>query len=222
MIVSMWMTRELLTITPDMSVAEAATLMSHRRIRRLPVVARSAGGERLLGMITATDVLHAFPPNVNPFAVVNSGAQRTLTRVGELLLAEPVTVAPDAPIEEAARLMCERKIGGLPVVREGRLVGLITESDIFRAFVSVFSGPNSGVRLTFELAPEEDAFRYMAGIALKHEVQVTSLFISQQNEARVCVVRVDGPGVDKLVEQLWASKHRVLNVLNLKAEEPPT
>jgi acetoin utilization protein AcuB len=69
MFVSMWMTRDVLTITPDATLVEMATLMMRRRIRRLPVV--SAPGERgsLLGVVTHSDVLHAFPPDINPFAI---------------------------------------------------------------------------------------------------------------------------------------------------------
>lgn len=219
MIVSMWMTRELITITPETPVADAAELMSRRRIRRLLVVTPSSDGDRLAGVITATDVLHAFPPDVNPFAAVRTFANRTRTLVSELVTAEPVTVAPDAPIEQAATLMAERKIGALPVVREGRLVGLITESDIFRAFVSVLSAAHGGTRLTFEVGEDEDAFRFVAGISRKYDVRVASLVMSRQHDSRVCVVRLEGAAVQKLVDALWTSKHRVLNVVSLPAAE---
>ena len=216
----MWMTRELVTVTPDTPVTEAAVLMSRRRIRRLPVVVQTGDSARLVGVITATDVLHAFPPDVNPFAAVATGAQRTHTLIGELVHGEPVTVAPDAPIEQAAALMSERKLGALPVVRDGRLVGLITESDIFRAFVSLFAAPRGGARLTFDVSKVDDAFGFVAGIAVRHKVRVMSLFTTVQQETPVCVVRVEGAGVDGLLEELWRSGHRVLNVVHLDAERP--
>ena len=139
MIVSMWMSRAVQTVGPDTLIVEAARLMARRHIRRLPVVVPAPQGERLVGIVTATDLLHAFPPDVNPFALHSAAASRSVVRVGELLRHDVATVRPDEPVEAAATLMCERKVGGLPVVRDGRLVGVITESDVFRAFVSLFA-----------------------------------------------------------------------------------
>jgi acetoin utilization protein AcuB len=211
MIVSMWMSRELLTVTPETPVAEAATLMARRHIRRLPVV--SQDGAQLVGIITATDVLHAFPPDVNPFAVDTGAAGRTLTHVSHLLRGVPLSIAPDAPIEDAAALMRERKVGGLPVVRAGRLVGLITESDIMRAFVSLFRSSGEAVRITFDCSKCADPFRFIADLAGSHHVIVTSLLRSQQDAVPVCVFRTEGPGVQGMVDALWKSGNRVLNVL---------
>jgi acetoin utilization protein AcuB len=216
MIVSMWMSRELVTVMPETPVAEAATLMARRRIRRLPVVTEAS--QQLVGIITATDVLHAFPPDINPFAVDTGPAGRTLTHVSHLLRGEPLSIAPDAPIEDAAALMRERKIGGLPVVRGGRLVGLITESDIMRAFVSLFRSSGATVRITFDCSKCADPFRFIADLASAHQVTVTSLLRSRQHEVPVCVFRTEGAGVDGMVDALWKSGHRVLNVLASGAE----
>lgn len=213
----MWMTRDVLTVAPEMPVTEAAALLSRRHIRRLPVTASGAQGGRLLGLITVSDVLHAFPPDVNPFAADARAAARTLTTVGELLKGEPLTVAPEMPIEEAAALMRERKVGALPVVREANLVGLITESDVFRAFVSLFAAGHAGARITFESSKCPDPFRFIAERALVHGVRVTSLLLSQQGAVPVCVFRIEGPGVEGIVEDLWQAGHRVLNVLAVAA-----
>jgi acetoin utilization protein AcuB len=221
MIVSMWMTRELATVGADTTVAEAAEIMRLRHIRRLVVVA-APGSDRLLGIVTVTDVLHAFPPDVNPFAADPSLAARTQTLVGALLRHEPVTVAPDDPIERAAELMRERKISGLPVVRDGRLVGLITASDIFRAFVSLFTGRERGLRVTFDASSCEHPFALIAQIAAGLEVEVRSFASASEHDHPVCVVHVEGPGAEAFVERLWSSHRRVLNVLPLGAETTTT
>jgi acetoin utilization protein AcuB len=184
----MWMSRDLQTVGPDTPLVEAARLMARRRIRRLPVVVPGAGGERLVGIITATDLLHAFPPDVNPFAIHSAAAGRSATRVGEIAHRAPATVRPDEPIEAAAALMLERKVGGLPVVRDGRLVGLITESDVFRALVSLFSAAHRGLRVSFDASRCEHPFAVVAALAAGRPLEVRTLVLARQEELPICVV----------------------------------
>lgn len=212
MIVSMWMTRELLTVTPATPVAEAAALMARRRIRRLPVVTADGEHRRLAGIVTATDLWHAYPPDVNPFALHAVPVRLTAT-VGEIAHRDPATVRPDEPIEVAASRMRERKVGGLPVVRDGHLVGLITESDLFRAFVSLFAAPRRGLRVTFDASHCPHPFAVVAALAAGRPVEIQSLVGSRQDDHPVCVVRIEGAGAEAFVEALWAAGHRVLHVL---------
>src|SRR5207253_1873525 len=152
MLVSMWMTRDVVTIDIGASLADAATLMARKSIRRLPVVEQQPAGPRLAGIISATDILKAFPPHVNPFAIMVPRSQQPHTTLAEKMNRHPHTTSPDAPIEDAARVMRDQRIGALPVVRGEMLLGLITESDIFRAFVEIFESPKGGVRITFDMS----------------------------------------------------------------------
>jgi acetoin utilization protein AcuB len=124
-----------------------------------------------------------------------------------------VTTTPETPIEEAASLMSERKIGALPVVRERHLAGLITESDIFRAFVGFFVSAEPGARVTFDISKGEDVFSMIIASAAKRKVRVLSLVSSQQDSRPVCVVRLAGGRIEDLLDDLWASHHPVLNVV---------
>jgi acetoin utilization protein AcuB len=119
----MWMTRDLVTIGPDTPITDAAALMAQKRIRRLPVVESPSHNAHLLGIVTAKDILHAFPSGVNPFPVIGPDARLTPTRTSEIMGHHLRTATPETPIEEAARLMTENKIGSLPVLRENKLVG---------------------------------------------------------------------------------------------------
>src|SRR5262245_37994972 len=176
----MWMTRELITVDPAASLAHIAATMARHKIRRLPVVSPSAEGPRLLGIVTHSDVLHAFPADINPFAVNAADSVATLESVGgrtrvyaaDLMARDVLTTAPDAPLESAARIMRDRKIGALPVVSEQVLVGLITESDIFRALLEVFDAPDRAVRVTFSLKPGEDVLPIVAEIARRRSMRV--------------------------------------------------
>jgi len=212
MIVSMWMTRELLTVPPEMPVTEAAKLMAQKRVRRLLVVEKNDGGPRLLGIISAKDVIHAFPPDVNPFAIIGPDARLTPTTVAQIMTARPRTTTPETPIEDVASQMCAHKIGALPVLRDKLLFGIITESDIFRAFVSLLGSHESGARITFDATKGEDVFELMRKLSRQDNVRIISLIWTEQDQQPVCLVRITGAGVEKVLEDLWNSGHIIINV----------
>jgi acetoin utilization protein AcuB len=223
----MWMTRELQTVAPTATLAQIATRMARHKIRRLPVVSASAAGPRLLGIVTHSDVLHAFPADINPFAVnatesvaaIEAASGSSHVTAADLMAHEPHITAPDAPIEAAARLMLDHKIGALPVVSQHVLVGIITESDIFRAMVEVFEAPDRAIRITFSLSPGEDVLPLVAEIARRRAMRVTSFMALPRHEPPVCVVQLAGAQVDEALEDVWKSHHRVMNVVNLAAEK---
>jgi acetoin utilization protein AcuB len=227
MFVSMWMTREVRTVAPGATLAEIATLMMRQRIRRLPVV--SAGTERgtLLGIVTHSDVLHAFPPDINPFAInaaesvaaIAAIADRIRLTASDLMARDPKTTTPEAPLESAAQMMRDHKIGALPVLSNYALVGLITESDIFRAMVEVFESKERAVRVTFSLKPGEDVLPLVADIADKRGLRVTSFMSLPRHEPPCCVVQLAGSKLDQALEDVWKSQHRVINVVQLGLEE---
>jgi acetoin utilization protein AcuB len=222
----MWMTRELQTVAPSATLAQIATHMARQKIRRLPVVSASAEGPKLLGIVTHSDLLHAFPANINPFAVnaaegvstIEAATGKSHVTAADLMARDPIVTTPDAPIEAAARLMLDHKIGALPVVSQHLLVGLITESDIFRAMVEVFEAPDRAIRITFSLSPGEDVLPLIAEIARRRAMRVTSFMALPRHEPPVCVVQLAGTQVEEALEDVWKSHHRVMNVINLAAE----
>jgi acetoin utilization protein AcuB len=214
MIVSMWMTRDVVTIEAATPIIEAAAIMAAKKIRRLPVVEKTPDGLRLKGIVSATDILHAFPPHVNPFAA-QPDTHQTHGIAADIMSRQLLTTTMETPIEEAARQMRDHKIGALPVIHDGHLAGLITESDIFRVFVSLFEHPNGGLRITFGIGPGEDVFSRVAKIASETGVRVISLLSSEFHDRTVGVVLVTGKTADEFLEALRASAHRVLNVVRL-------
>jgi acetoin utilization protein AcuB len=209
----MWMTRNLVTIEPAASISAAAALMADNAIRRLPVTHKQGDEAHLLGLVSATDLYRAFPPDHNPFATALSKAPASQVTVEEIMSRELLTVVPETPIEDAATIMRDRKIGALPVVRGDRLIGLITESDIFRAFISVLNAESSGTRVTFSISNGEDVFEQLASETRRRRVQVLSMMSSCRDGQTVCVARMSGPEVDQTIDDLWELGHQVLNVL---------
>ena len=127
-----WMVRNVVTVTPDTTFPEAQRLMSEHKIRRLPVVE----GGRLVGIVTRGDVREADLSKVTFLSTWELGDMLAKIKVGQIMTPKPVTISQEATMGEAAKVMLERKISGLPVVNSrGQVVGIITESDIFRIMV---------------------------------------------------------------------------------------
>ena len=213
MLVGMWMTRELVTVAPEDDVAEVALVMSRRHVRRVLVTRPGALGERLLGIASARDLARAFPPDVNPFGASLLG-RRIGHPVAEVMSTHVETVTPETPIEDAARRLRGRKIGALPVVRGHSPVGIITESDIFQAFLEVIgAGDGSGsVRVTFDVSVAEDAVRVASDLARQHGLRITSALTMIHEGRHLAVVRVRGEGTEPFVDAIWRSGHRVVSV----------
>lgn len=180
-------------IGPDAPAWEALGLMRRHHIRRLPVVEDGA----LVGIVTWTDVVRVQPPAVGgPWQVpsLSVGVQ-----VRHLMTPAPMTVTPETALEDAAALMRQHKVGGLPVVEAGQLVGIITESDLFEVFADILrTGPRE-VRLrvavgsiTLELP------RIVASLA-RAGVPVVSLQTLRLRE---------GEGVDLVVHERDARRTR--------------
>jgi len=132
-LVSDWMTRDVLTITPETSLKEAHEIMNQKRIRRLPVVTQG----RVIGIVTLGDIRGAEPSQASSLSIWEVNDLLAKLKVSEIMTRNPATIHENENIGEAARFMLENKFSGLPVVDDaGHLVGIITESDIFRLVVN--------------------------------------------------------------------------------------
>lgn len=127
-----WMTPDPIAIDEKTPLPEAHQMMKRRRIRRLPVVDKAG---RLVGIITRGDVREASPSNATSLSIYEIHYLISQLTVDHIMTRNPKTVTPDTPIKDAARLMLDHKISGLPVVEGDKLVGIITESDIFRGLI---------------------------------------------------------------------------------------
>ena len=132
LIVRNWMTPDPVTVTPKTTLPDAHDLMKRRRIRRLPVVE----DDKLVGIVTLGDVREASPSDATSLSIYEVHYLLAQLTVDSIMTKEPVTVTPETTIKDAARIMLEKKISGLPVVQDGRIVGIITESDIFEGLIA--------------------------------------------------------------------------------------
>ncbi len=131
-----WMTPHPITIHPSDSVLQAYALMKHHRIRRLPVLK----DDHLIGIITINDVRSAAP--MGNFSLLEHNEYLSGLRVEDVMTTNPLTIEASAHVSEAARLMMKHKFGGMPVTENDRLVGVISEADIFRRTIAEAWAPN--------------------------------------------------------------------------------
>jgi acetoin utilization protein AcuB len=181
------MSRPVVTIRPDATAADGLATMYAGRKHRLPVVDRDA----LVGIVTWKDL-----------AAPRGGAEScppTDTPVGRLMTANPITVPPEAPIEVGAALMRQFHIGGIPVLDSGRLVGIITESDVFDAFADLLGPPPGGTRLTVTLPEHPRALAELVAACLDCGTEIRSLTHQQPSEV---LVRIDAPHPLHLLQTL--------------------
>jgi acetoin utilization protein AcuB len=148
MLVADRMTKHPLTISQDESLSSAHRYMQDQHVRHLPVIDKAG---TMVGVVTEDDLLKAEPSGVTLLSVWEINSLLTRVKVKDVMVREVITATEDMPIEEAAHLMLEHKIGCLPVMRDGKLVGIITESDIFRTFMELFSARQKGLRVTLEI-----------------------------------------------------------------------
>ena len=172
MLVSQIMTKKPITIRTDVSVSDALDLMHEKKVHRLPVL-DSKG--RLVGIVAEGDLLYASPSPATSLNVWEIHSLLAKLKVDKVMTRKLITVADDAPVEEAAQIMVEKKIGGLPVVCEKKLVGIVTETDLFKVFISMLGGHRPGVRVTASIPGVKGTFAKIATAIFKKGGDIVGL-----------------------------------------------
>ena len=145
MLVGERMSHPVITVSPKTPMQEAHKLMRDENIRRLPVVDQRG---KLIGIVSESDFLHASPSDVSSLSVWEMNYMLSKVTVEKIMTRAVISTHNDTPIEEAARTMVDNKIAGLPVLKDGELVGIITETDLFKVFLEMLGARESGVRIT--------------------------------------------------------------------------
>lgn len=145
MLVGDRMSKPVITIPPEMPIIEALNLMKREHIRRAPVLQDG----KLVGIVSDKDLLNASPSPATSLSVWEMNYLLSKITVKDVMTKKVLTVQEDTPIEEAARIMADNKIGGMPVMRGEKVVGIITETDLFKIFLELMGAREKGVRVSF-------------------------------------------------------------------------
>ena len=194
------MTSPVVTIEPRATVRQALDLMRQHDIRHLPVVSP----EGLVGLVTERNVLPLIMPSM----------LEEIT-VAEAMIAEPMTIGPNDSLEAAARIVYEHKVGCLPVVEDGRVVGMLTVPDLLATFVEFLGLLTASVRLDVVLAPRDEALEEVVSLARRHGARILSVGLTPDSEGRtVYSIRLTRQKTEALVREIEAQGHEVVSVLN--------
>jgi len=202
MLVHERMTHHPVTVYPDMPIAEALNLMREQNVRRFPVLDRST--KELIGIVTEKELLYASPSPATSLSIHEINYLLSKLTVAKVMTVDLVTVQEDTPIEEAARLMVDNNISALPVLRGRTLVGIITETDLFKTFIELFAAREEGVRLTLLVPEKPGELLAIAQAIVEVSGNIISLgtFQGEDMSNRLLMIKVDGVPEQELVAKM--------------------
>ena len=201
------------TIGPDASFFEARSLIHDKGIRHLPVVDKD---NRLLGIVTERDIRDAGPSDVTLLSVKELTHLLGALKVSEFMIPKEkvITITPDTLIEEAIQMMNQDKIGCLPVVDEGKLYGIFTETDALAHLVDVFGFKQKGTRLSVALEDKPGTMLGILEVFKKHNVDVISIVSPSYlvEGRRIAAIRIKTGEYEPIVKDLEKAGYPVLSI----------
>ncbi|ACL22934.1 CBS domain containing protein [Desulfitobacterium hafniense DCB-2] len=201
MYVKQFMTSRVFTVSPEDNIADTMALMREKQINRLPVVDKG----KLVGIVTDGDLREVSPSPATTLSIFELNYLVGKTSIRDVAVKKVITCTPDTKIEDAALLMREHGIGALPVVENGKLVGIVTESDIFDTFLDIMGFRSPGQRFVIETKDEVGVMVDLSSIMKEHDVDITSLAVYHLKDNRVQILaRLNGDRVNEVKESLVA------------------
>ena len=201
-----------MTVHPDLPVAEALRLMREEKVRRFPVVSRKSN--ELVGIVTEKELLYATPSSATSLSIHEINYLLAKLTVEKVMTTDPITVADDTPIEEAARIMMDNDISALPVMRGGRMIGIITETDLFKTFIELFAAREEGVRMTL-LVPEGKGKLVEIARAITDaggNIITLGTFQGEDLSNLLLIIKIDGVAQETLTAKMSEIGARIVDV----------
>lgn len=197
MIIKNVMTKQPYSISPDSSVTDARAMMMKRRIGKLPVVDKAG---RLVGIITKNDLAKAGPSDATTLDIYEIGYLLSKLTVSKVMVKNVWTISENEVVETAARIMVDNQVGCLPVVENDVLVGIVTESDLFRLFTDIFASCQNGVRATVALDDKPGQFAFISEEIAKLNGNIVSLVTQELEDRtkRLITIKVTGVTIDQV------------------------
>jgi acetoin utilization protein AcuB len=194
------MVRRLITINPDAKVSDAVHLMKKHSIRHLPVIDE----DEFAGFISESDIRQV---------LVLPGADQI--SINEVMIKDPITISPDENLEDAARVIFQYKIGGLPVIEHGKLVGIITVGDILAAFIEIMGVLQSSSRIDVVLGDKPQAFEEVSRIVKENGGEIISVGMGTHpdNKKKVYFFRLRKCDMEPIAEAIKQKDYEIVSVI---------
>jgi acetoin utilization protein AcuB len=191
------MSHPVITVQPHIPAQEALALMKKEKVSRFPVVDKRG---HMVGLVSQGDLLNASPSDATSLSMWEINYLMSKITVEKVMTRQVITITEDTPLEEAARIMADKQIGGLPVVRGEQVVGIITETDLFKIFLELLGARDPGLRLSVLVpnAPGELATISKAIFEAGGNIMALGTFLGESSENRELVLKVDGVNAETL------------------------
>ena len=207
------MTKNPITVTPDAKIDEVSNLIKVKKIRRIPVVENG----KLVGFFSDRDLMRVAPSPATTLSRYEINSLLAKMCVRDIMQKKVISVNVDATIEEAALLMYKNKLGGMPVVSNvGAVVGVITETDIFKTFVDVMGLADGKTRITLEVTDKIGVVKDIATIFGEEGVSIDSLITCKKDDNKYeIVIRGDITNIDDMKQKLEEKGYKVIHTVKI-------
>lgn len=210
MSVSDFMTKSVVTVHSQTPIFDAIDLMKQHDIHRLPVV--DNGG--LVGLITEGTIAEAMPSKATSLSVYEMNYLLNKTTVADIMLKKVTTVAPDALLEDAISLMRGENVGVLPVLEDTRLVGIITNNDIFDAFLKITGYHDGGTRVSIEITDDHvGVLAEVTKLLAEHQLSILTVVVNRMALKTIVEIQVESRQVDEIKRVLHEAGYTVTSAV---------
>ena len=183
MAVKDFMTRKVVYISPNTTIAHAADMMREQKLHRLPVIEN----DQLVGLVTEGTIAEASPSKATSLSIYEMNYLLNKTKVGDVMIRDVVTISQFASLEDATYLMLKNKIGILPVVDNDQLYGVITDRDIFKAFLEVSGYGEEGVRLRFVTENKVGVLEQIIRLLVEENLNISNTVNIPRKDGKVVI-----------------------------------
>ena len=183
MAVKDFMTRKVVYISPNTTIAHAADMMREQKLHRLPVIEN----DQLVGLVTEGTIAEASPSKATSLSIYEMNYLLNKTKVGDVMIRDVVTISQFASLEDATYLMLKNKIGILPVVDNEQLYGVITDRDIFKAFLEVSGYGEEGVRLLFVTENKVGVLEQIIRLLVEENLNISNTVNIPRKDGKVVI-----------------------------------
>lgn len=210
MIIESRMTRNPVTVTPDLSVVEASEIMKAEKVHRLPVLDKE---KNLIGVISEKDILHAAPSAASTLSIHEMAYLLSKLTVKKVMKKDVVTIQKTTPVEDAARLMVDQDLSCLPVMDGKKIVGIVSKSDMFKILLELFGARHYGVRVSFLVDDRPGTIATISKAVADAGYDIISFgtFMGTDPTNAVCTIKVQGANKDQVVNLLTPFVKEILD-----------
>ena len=216
MAVKDFMTRKVVYISPDTTIAHAADMMREQTLHRLPVIEN----DKLVGLVTEGTIAEASPSKATSLSIYEMNYLLNKTKVKDVMIHDVITVSRYASLEDATYLMLKNKVGILPVVDNEQVYGVITDRDIFKAFLEVSGYGEEGVRMRFVTENEVGVLERIIRLLVEENLNISNTVNIPRRDGKIVIeVQIDGKvNLDLLKEKFENHNIQVDSIIHTEAK----